>query len=114
MLQIDLGYMTQLQSLNLHEIDGMPGPLASELGNMSRLQDFVATGTWLMGSLPIDNYSITSLERLILSSTKLTRTLLSRLCDVNGNMLKLTTLDLKDNALNSMITTMLGSLPNLE
>jgi hypothetical protein len=113
-LPIELGYMTQLQSLNINEMDGTLFQLASGLGIMSRLQDFVATGTWLMGSLPIKIYSLTSLERLLLSSMKLTRTLPSSMCDINGNMPNLTTLELKDNALNIMITTMLGSLPNLE
>jgi hypothetical protein len=85
--------MTQLQSLNIDEMDGTFGPLASELGNTSRLEDFVATGTWLMGFLPIEIYSITSLERLLLSTMKLTRTLPSSMCDLNGNMPNLTTLE---------------------
>jgi hypothetical protein len=92
-------------------MNGIPYPLASELGNMSRLQDFVATRTWMVGSLPIEIYSISSLERLILSSTKLTITLLSRMYHSNGNMPTLTILDLNHNALNIIKTTILGSLP---
>ena len=130
----EVGYLTELRTLDLSSNHDLVGNLPRELGNLTRLESLVLQGTRVSGELPRELGNLTRLELLDLGSSLVSGELPRELGNLTnlkklyiwhtqlrgplpselGNLNSLVVLELSGNELRGAIPAELGNLTNLE
>ncbi len=95
-------------ALNL-QVNNLAGPLPTEIGNLTMLNNLGMLGNQLSGSIPTSIGNLTNLESLELSENQLTGTIPASI----GNLTNLSHIQLNDNQLSGAIPTEIGSLSSI-
>ena len=104
----ELGTLSNLQELQLSS-NQLTGPIPTELGTLSNLQELKLSSNQLTGPIPTELGTLSKLEELVLTYNQLTGGIPTEL----GNLSLLELLVLHDNQLEGEIPTELGYLSNL-
>jgi len=109
-IPIEIGYLSQLQTLSLMNNPGLEGTIPTEIGELNSLRILRATDNSLIGSIPEEISNIKTLGVLRLNSNLLDGTIPT----VLGQMRQLTHLFLSDNKFTGTIPSELGNLSVLQ
>ena len=107
-LPSELGDLTNLQNMDL-QYNGLSGPIPSELGNLTDLRSLALADNDLSGPIPPELGDLAYLRTLYLAHNRLTGSIPAEL----GGLTSLSSLSLYDNELSGALPPELGSLANL-
>jgi len=104
--------LSNLTNLNLQRNPSLSGSIPSDIGALTKLRKFNATGCNLTGSIPESLWTLRSLTQLFLGENKLTGNLSASIGKLNSTLLKY--LHVGQNRLSGPIPKEISNFVNLE